>query len=136
VLGTKFNVNNRRGITEVVLTEGKVRLDHNSATYVMEPNEMVRYSPERPLFIPRKVDALEKTSWKEQMLIFDDEPLMDIISRLEDSYGLNITLKNKDLAAETFTGSIPTDSIIVFLDKVEKLYNVRVTRSGDDYIIE
>ncbi len=136
VLGTKFNVNNRRGVTEVVLNEGKVQLQHNDHAYVMKPNEMVSFSKSNPVFVLQKVDAAEKTSWKERMLIYEDEAIGAIAKKLEDSYGLKIIFKNKSIASETFSGSIPTDSVYLFIEKIEKLYHVEVAKNAGVYLIE
>ena len=135
VLGTKFNVNDRRGVTEVVLDEGRVKVENDSGTYIMEPDEMITYSQQQPTFIPVRVNADEKISWKEKVLIFEDEPLHRIASRLADGYGLKIVFEDTSLAKQTFTGSVPTDSVTLFLDKIEKLYHVEISHEHDIYIV-
>lgn len=135
VLGTKFNVNNRRGITEVVLSEGKVKLENDNTIYTMKPNEMIRYSKAEHRFELEAVNASEKTSWKESMLIFEDESIHAIAEKLEDNYGLKIIFQNEVLENETFSGSVPTDSTLLFIDKIGKLFPVDIIRKGETYII-
>jgi ferric-dicitrate binding protein FerR (iron transport regulator) len=50
VLGTRFNVTNRRGQTTVTLNEGKVKLEEGDldGAVIMEPGELVRLGAAEP----------------------------------------------------------------------------------------
>jgi ferric-dicitrate binding protein FerR (iron transport regulator) len=137
VLGTKFTVNNHTGETNVVLREGKVRLEKSSHTFVMKPNEMASYSRSSKTFVKHTVNAIQAVSWKDNLLIFRDETLQSIANRLKSSHGINIIFKNRAHADELFNGSIPGDSVELLFEKIESLYDMKVTRDDDDnYIIE
>lgn len=137
VLGTQFNVVNRRGETNVVLQEGSVRLEDDNTSYLMKPNEMVSYSAANPTFVSHTVKAVQKVSWKDEMLVYENETVESIISRLTESHGLKVTYMSEDVKNEIFNGSIPTDSVTVFFEKIEKLYGVNVTVQPDGtYVIE
>jgi ferric-dicitrate binding protein FerR (iron transport regulator) len=136
VLGTKFNVNNRNKATNVVLQEGKVKVSDASSTYTMQPGEMVSYSLQKPRLIPKKVNAQVLVAWKDNILLFKDESLHAIFSRLRESHGIKVIFKNAAIAEEVFNGSVPGDSVELLFDKIEKLYPVKVTRENDEYIIE
>jgi ferric-dicitrate binding protein FerR (iron transport regulator) len=137
VLGTQFTVHNRTGETHVVLREGKVKLNKASQTYIMKPNEMVRYSSIHREFVTTLVDAEQKISWKDNILIFQDETLQTVADRLEASHGLRIFFKNETVSKEIFNGSIPGDSVEVLFEKIEKLYGLSVTQNDSrTYTIE
>lgn len=131
VLGTQFNVTNRKGETNVVLQEGSVRLDGTGSSYVMKPNEMVSYSKKHQAFVSQMVVASQKISWKEKALIYKNESLGSIIERLSESHGLKVVFANAEMKAEIFNGSIPADSVEVLFEKIESLYGVSVTRDDE-----
>jgi transmembrane sensor len=136
VLGTQFSVNNRRGITDVVLQEGKVKLMDARAFYIMKPDEMVRYSKDKQEFITKTVNAQQKIAWKDNLLIYRDESIGSIIEKLTESHGLKVVFENETIKEEIFNGSVPADSVSLFFDKINKLYNAKVIQESDgSYII-
>ncbi|HTF21377.1 MAG TPA: FecR domain-containing protein [Chryseolinea sp.] len=135
VLGTKFNVNTRKQGTEVILEEGRVRLDDGHDSYTMKPREMVSHSALDTKFVSTVIKVREKVSWRNRVLIFEDESLGEIAEILRERYGVNIVFENKAWNADPFTGSVPTDSVLLFLDKIKKLYNADVTHENGVYVV-
>lgn len=114
VLGTKFNVNNRRGSTKVVLSTGKVKLkiDHakQPREVLMKPGELVEFSKKDNKFIKKTIDPEIYTSWRNKKLIFNKTPVKEIAMLLEDNYGYKVIIEDAKLAGMTITGTIPLDS--------------------------
>lgn len=135
VLGTKFNVSNRRGITNVVLQEGKVKLSDKESVYVMKPGEMISYSTQHSTLTPQVINPKVAISWKDNLLLYQDETLEDIANQLQDSYGIDVTFQDSTLKKELFTGSVPVDSVDLLFEKFEKLYQTKVTKQDNHYII-
>lgn len=53
----------------------------------------------------KKVDnIIPETAWKENMLVFEDEPLSSLAQRLDRWYGVNIMIEDSVLAQQHFTG--------------------------------
>lgn len=137
VLGTKFNVYNRRGATEVVLQEGKVNVvDAARRSVVLRPGQGVRHAPAAPRLAPAPADVSRELAWKSDLLLFEDQPLADICADLRDSHGLEVEFRNPALARERFSGSVPAADVTQLFRKIEKIYGVRVTREGERYVVE
>ena len=137
VLGTQFSVNNRSGETNVILREGKVRLEKASQAIIMKPNEMVSYSRSARQFRKKDINADQQISWKDNVLIFQDETFQEIAVRLKASHNINIIFRNAEHANEVFNGSIPGDSVSLLFEKIEKLYAMTIRRDADgNYIVE
>lgn len=137
VLGTEFSVNHRDENTQVVLNEGIVRvkdIQEKQEDIVLKPGEMLSYNNKKLQL--SQVDASTKISWKDELVIFDDEPLSKIFKRMEDTYGYKIELTDKTILERRFSGSYPRDSIKVLLDKMEKLYQLNITENDRKIIIE
>jgi len=138
VLGTQFNVNNRRGKTEVVLTEGKVKLNDgdNHRDLVMQPGDYVEYSDQQPAFSRKKVDPSVYSSWKNNRLIFTDTPLGEVAQRLEDNYGLQVVFQDPSLQELAFTGNFPANDLSFFLQVLSRSLDITVTRNGNQIIMD
>lgn len=131
VLGTRFNVNSRRGKTRVVLNSGKVKFNvSHDQKATLEPGDMVEYSDDQELTL-QKVDPEIHNSWVKQQLIFDDTSLQELAEILEDNYGLKVIINNKDLNNKKITGEISAKSATVILTAISKLFKIKVSRSGN-----
>jgi ferric-dicitrate binding protein FerR (iron transport regulator) len=79
VLGTKFNVKSRGQGSEVLLTEGRVKLNLNSEskdTVTLQPGEMATVKEKK--LSKWIVEGKKYTSWVRQKLFFDKMPLAEL----------------------------------------------------------
>lgn len=135
VLGTSFNVNNRRKSTVVVLNSGKVKLksdhDEKENTLVMNPGEQVVFHEDKSAFIKKTVDAKSYSAWIHQKLVFNDTPLIEIAQLLEDNYGFEVDFSKADIARRKFTATIPAGNINTLLTALTESFNLKITRNGN-----
>ena len=132
VLGTQFNVNNRRRNTKVVLSSGKVRLQlHKSLegqSVLMQPGDYVEYAEEKTSIRKKRVDTAFYTSWVDNKLLFDKTSLKDIAVLVKDNYGIQLIFQDEELADKRFTGMVPADDVELLLETLTKLYNLEMQR--------
>lgn len=109
VVGTKFNFRNYPEDEEAVveLLEGKVALENQLK------GEVVRYlSPNEKMVLHKATGEMDITSakvkevtlWTENILLFDEDLLPDIVRELERSYHVQIEIENEDLKQTRFYG--------------------------------
>ena len=109
VVGTKFNFRNYPEDEEAVveLLEGKVALENQLK------GEVVRYlSPNEKMVLHKAIGEMDITSakvkeatlWTENILLFDEDLLPDIVRELERSYHVQIEIENEDLKQTRFYG--------------------------------
>lgn len=138
VLGTTFNVVNRRGKTQVVLKTGKIRLTseaiHEEAI-TMEPGELAELSGGQETFITRQVNPQLYTSWTTNQLVFQQRTLTDIMQILEDNYGFEVKNTVSGLDDKTFTGTIPTVDLDTILYVLSEAYNVDFKKEDTSIVI-
>ena len=94
VLGTTFNVAAYPGenSTEVVLVKGKVDLSNGEETHVvLAPGELSSVV-DGELKQPVKVDVEQYICWIDDVLIFNDDTLEKVFSRLNAHYGVEFVL--------------------------------------------
>ena len=130
VLGTAFNVSERRGTTEVVLNSGKVAFYLKDEKVMMKPGEQVIYSPELKKYEKKIVNPEEYTSWRKNLLIFDDTPLSEIAQLLQDNYGFDVSIENEEIGDKLFNGTVGTDQIDLLLSAIAEAHRISVTRKN------
>lgn len=129
VLGTEFNVNTWQGRTEVVLQEGKIRvelknnLNRINNSYIMTPGELARFTDGGESIQVDRINTELYTSWIQNRLTFDRTPLTDVAERIGQIYGVQIAVDMTDLKMEEIriSGSLPNDNLQVFLNALERV---------------
>lgn len=102
VLGTQFNVKERKNYFEVRCYEGLVSVTHNNNTTKLPPGKTFRV-------INGTIENVEdfnaqNPSWIQQESSFNNIPLDQVIAELERQYDLKIKVKGVD-TSKLFTGS-------------------------------
>ncbi|MGQ8336198.1 FecR family protein [Sunxiuqinia sp. A32] len=116
VLGTKFDVNAYPDHTniEIVLQEGKVELTHDnykSFRQILNPGEKLEFDTENVGLNVSQVDIYKYTSWKDGILIFKNDPMNEVLEKLERWYNIKIDVRNKEIYNLVFNATIVNQSV-------------------------
>lgn len=138
VLGTEFNVTSRRNDSRVVLNSGKVRLHLPTLEQeiIMQPGEMVELVPSRAKVAKTKVNPEKYSSWSSKLLVLDKTSLRELVTILEDTYGLQVTVADSGLLHHTFSGRVPKQDVQVLLLSLSKAFDLKITRNNNKIIIQ
>lgn len=138
VLGTEFNVNNRRGKTTVVLDKGSIRLNALQLNHplLMQPGELVEYIEQSADYQQKVVNPDLYISWKNHQLVFEGTTIREIAQILEDNFGLEVVLKDDSLGQKEFKGTVPSHDLDILLKGLSESFNIAVTRDNDTIVIE
>lgn len=91
VTGTRFNVVNKEGQANVMLTEGSVTLKaKDGREWKMNPGDFVAFNNNR--FETAEMQQEKVLAWRDKKLFFNNTPLRDAVKTFEAHYGINITL--------------------------------------------
>ncbi|MGB3585556.1 MAG: FecR domain-containing protein [Tunicatimonas sp.] len=142
VLGTEFNVNNRRGKTQVVLKSGKILLNvptnpQSSVTeeLAMEPGDLVEVSGQDKQITKRTVNPDKYASWTRNVLVFDNVPLQEVFEMIQDTYGYNITILDEEIGDKMFEAEISTSDLDLILKIVSKSFNLNIKKQGSELVV-
>jgi len=102
VLGTHFNVKQRKNYFEVSCYEGLVSVTHNNETVKLPPGKNFRLINNNIEDVPDS-DA-QNPSWMQQESSFDRIPLDQVIAELKRHYDIKIKTEGVD-TSKLFTGS-------------------------------
>ncbi|WP_276366672.1 FecR domain-containing protein [Chryseolinea sp. H1M3-3] len=136
VLGTKFNVKTREYGSEVLLTEGKVKLDvdNKSASSVyLNPGELATMN--KRTLSKRVVKDTQYTSWVKSKLVFDKTPLEELGRILHDTYGLNVSFQDDELKQRQLSGEISSATADDILFAIAETFNIKVTKIDEGSVI-
>lgn len=126
VLGTRFNVSDRRDATKVVLQEGKVKVtakNNTEETAMLEKaGDYAEVKVKSPDLVTRSVDESLYTSWQEKRLKFKETPVQQVLQTIEDYYGIRIGSSDTTLYNRKFSGTLPNNDIDVILQALTNIY--------------
>ena len=118
VIGTIFNLNaySEDKNSSAVLKEGSIKLTRKTKAYlpaknkVISPGEMITFDEKDEQFIVREVDPSDYLSWHHGYCVFRSETLGNILKRISRYYNIEISLQDRELAQETFSGRLDLKS--------------------------
>jgi len=137
VLGTKFNLRSRESKSEVMLTEGKVKLDlpdHGEMESIfLAPGELATMANQK--ISKRVVQSKKYTAWVMNKLFFDRTTLGEVAALLKETYGLEVTFNEPELKDRELSGEISSATAEAILLAIGETFNLTVERKGQSVII-
>jgi transmembrane sensor len=134
VMGTRFNVYAypEEGEFSTTLEEGSVNMINTSDSkgLILKPGEQVIFDRATDGFKKLEVNTELYTSWKENLLKFEDAPFDEVIKKMERWYDIKITIDPAVNTKERYTMTIKTESLremLTLLSKTTKInYEIKV----------
>ncbi|MBC9932077.1 FecR family protein [Chitinophaga qingshengii] len=127
VLGTAFNVKQRRGITTVFLEKGAVKVDAGTPdkSLVMKPGEEVQYRQQEELLTKYPGDA-GAAAWMDNKMILHNTSVKEIVQVLEDTYGYKVMLSDTSIANRRINGELPLKNTQTLLYILSNMLDVSI----------
>ncbi|MEQ6118347.1 FecR domain-containing protein [Reichenbachiella sp. MALMAid0571] len=130
VLGTKFAVNAiNPDQVQVALVSGKVKVentklsesDSKCMSLFLEPGMKAVYSDK--CLYQTKIDAIMDLGWKDGIIAFENSSIDEVVSRLEQWYGVSIELKNSGKISNSFNGMYKNETLPNVLNSIAHSLN-------------
>ena len=141
VLGTRFNVSNYLSDDRsvIILESGKVELYSNenevkNAQLIMNPGEKAVYYKLEEKLTVHPVQADLYTAWINGKLIFRDDPMNEVVSRLNHWFNAEIIITNPAISQYTYTATFQNESLeqVLELLKISAPINYKTFRREKD----
>lgn len=137
-LGTKFNITAypENNFVQVSLLEGSVSVQSQAGqTVLLEPNQQASYRDGR--LEVSSLDRLDYFLWKDGVLSFIDDPLSNIIKKLELYYDVTIQVDDPAILTHLYTGKFrQQDGVDFILSVLQKIYPFHIEKKDNVYIIK
>lgn len=142
VTGTQFNIKayETDNTLTTTLEKGQIILQ-STANYklaesiVINPGEQVTLDKDSRELTITDVNTKWVSSWKDNKLVFVNMYLKELVVLLERKYGVDIEIKNKEILDLHFDGTIKNESIIEFLNVVQKVLPIDYKIIGQKIVI-
>jgi ferric-dicitrate binding protein FerR (iron transport regulator) len=138
VLGTEFNVSNRKPGKTIVLKSGKIKLnlqnDNSQQNIYLKPGDLVTAGEGTAAGIHKKtVDPEGYYAWIDHKWVLDETSLGEMLLKLEETYGLKAVVTNKALLDKRASGSIPLpqNDARALMGDIANLFELSIHKKGD-----
>ena len=115
VMGTKFNVAAfaEEKVTEVVLQEGKVKVNGYDGLFTVEmnPDEKFTYDKTLQSGTIQTVNANQFGAWKDGLLVFRNEPLSEVLKRVGRWYNVEFVLTDPELSKFRYRATFQEEQV-------------------------
>lgn len=138
VTGTRFNVRNRRGITEISLLEGSLRIEKTGTeafVKTLKPGDAYVYDSIKQVLTILDRKPPSNKAWTNNEMDLDGYSLQEILNVLEDTYGYEITLTSPELAQKRLSGTVPAANADDILFVIRKVFNLKIDQNSNHLII-
>ena len=137
VLGTSFNVKNKETSNiEVTLVEGKVNvITPSGKSHIVKPNEQVVVDMEADTIHAAHVKVQQFTSWKDNVLFFEQLTLQEAVSRIEEWYDVKIDIGSPAVMKCLITAKYQDEPLGNVLNSLQFLLDLDVRRVKDAHYL-
>jgi len=133
VLGTQFNVKQRKSYFEVTCYEGLVAVTHNNKTVKLKPGHTFQIIDGK-LLANEKENAMQP-QWLLGESSFKSVPLKYVIAELENQYKQKVITENID-TSRLFTGSFTHNNLDLALKSVTIPLNLSYSKSEKSILLK
>lgn len=142
--GTAFNITNypNETLLQVTLEQGKLELVKQINTQTdqqicrISEGEMVKYDPNSNLISLKKVDVNKYISWVRGKLIFRNDKMDEVITRIGRQYNAEIQLEGDELSDYRYTATFEDETLYQILDLLKYsspiTYTIQPRKKLDD----
>lgn len=130
VLGTSFNVNQRRDKVGVALISGKISLGlaGSKAQVMMKPGELMVYDAKKNSLFREPGTAYAKMAWKDGLLIFEQLDAATLFEQLEDNYGYKAIFKDNAIKRKKISGTFKAENLDHLLKGIEIALGISIQK--------
>ena len=139
VFGTSFNVkeDDSRDLSDVTLVTGKVKvldLQNEPITDLVPGQHLVYARGEGKVMAAENLEA--STSWINNILIFKNQPLEDVVHYLSGWYGVDIKFDRSLYSLHKYTFKVKTESLKEVLELINIITPIDYKIEGDQITIK
>lgn len=138
VVGTEFNVDSRSqpGRVMVTVTSGKVQLSAGDQNLLLIANEQAVFETATGNITRSAKPERNVLAYKNRIFTFEATPLGTVIQELSDVYGVDISLKNKDLESCMLSTRYDNLALERVLELIADTFSLTVERAEGKVVLD
>lgn len=136
VLGTVFNVNDRRGKAAVNLESGAVRLSTPSIRQLMlSPGQTVVVNQKTGALLEKEKAPSVQRKWENNTLLLNKTSIKELIEIMKDNYGINILLESQTALERKIDGVLPLNDAEKALLILSSITDTQISKKQDVIVL-
>ncbi len=138
VVGTSFNVRSINGETEIIVETGVIQVSKADTTVELKAGERILFEAADTATRARVVAADDKlyNYYVTRVFECDNTPLWKLVEKLNEAYGVSISIKRAELKKLPLTVTFNDESLDVILDIISQTLMIKVSRTENEIILE
>jgi transmembrane sensor len=141
VLGTSFNVQayERTNATEVFVASGLVSfssIKNKSAGITLNPGERGSLLKTSDTVVLSSQENSNVLSWKERRLIFNKSTIDSVVENIENYFGIDIEIRNKNILRCRFTGSFNEPTLSEVIEALSISLDLTISKADNVYVVD
>ena len=137
VKGTEFNIKSGNKLAEITLYTGSIIFSAEALqkSFEMKPSEQIIYNTTTHEVTNNEID-LKDYNWRTEEYRFVDKPMSELVDLINESYKVNIKMRDAQCAKNLFSGTIrKSESLEDALDKICISFNLKIKTEKDSIIL-
>ncbi len=133
VLGTKFNVNKKEEITNVLVEEGKVSVMgyKTQKKVLLGGDEMASFNAGNQQFTKQELTDLNELFWKTKTLVFNDEYVPEVLKTISGVFKRKVVIEGKTLTECRFSGKYENANLEDVLEDLQDIFGCEISDAND-----
>lgn len=134
VLGTSFDVMayEREHQINVTLDEGSINMTDGERTYLLAPSERLIYDKDRQRGrLIKSYDSRQSSRWKDNVLVFRDASLSEVIKVLGRWYDVDFDIKDQLVHKYYYTFESDNEPLDTIIHEMERIAPVKFVHNSD-----
>jgi transmembrane sensor len=132
VLGTQFVAYSRNTKKQVLLYQGKVKLQMPTGKQVyMKPGNLFTSTSTDSFNVTVPPNPERYMAWKEQLFYFDDTPIQDVVAQMEERFDIKIRIMDTVLLSRRIGGIYHAENADQLLEILSELLNLEVVQNQE-----
>jgi len=134
-LGTEFDI--KSGGDEALVTvfehAVKVSLDNGQAIESLSEGQQLVFTDEK-IELPITANLSRAQSWRDQQIVFQNKPLVDVITELNRYRSGMVFIVNSDIKSLSVTGVFDTQNTNIALKTIEQSLPVKISKMTENLV--
>ncbi|SEB09629.1 FecR domain-containing protein [Pedobacter hartonius] len=135
VVGTTFNVKNKRGLVEVIVETGIVLVSQNGQTVSLRSGEKVSVEPGAKTLVKQDNPDHLYTYYRSKEFVADDTPLWRMVQVLNEAYSSHIIIGRKELNNLTLNTTFKDESLDHILEVIGRTFSIKIEKKNNQVIL-
>ncbi|MEW6196105.1 MAG: FecR domain-containing protein [Bacteroidota bacterium] len=137
-LGTTFDVKaypNEKSII-VSLVEGKVKVENRENELILTPMEQLKYELTSKSMVMNNFDLIQTVGWKDNILVFKEEPLEEILIVLKRTFGVDVELSDPTITNVKINANFENESFWTIINTLKSFTKLEYKTISENNILQ